>query len=148
MKRRLFLKGSIAATSIATAIGAGMLTPTMVFASTSKFKDQSNHIGKLISNAKDGNFYFKTPEIAENGAMVPMTVDATNIDNVSSIAFYVLKNKTKLAAYFKLPNANGFITTRIKMAETSPVTALVTTTTGESFIQTKSIKVTLGGCGG
>ena len=80
--------------------------------------------------------------------MVPMTVDATKINNVSSIAFYVLKNKTQLAAYFKLPEATGFVTTRIKMAETSPVTALVTTTTGGSFIQTRSIKVTLGGCGG
>jgi len=148
MKRRLFLKGSLAAASAATAVGAGLLTPSAVFANTTKFKNQSNDIKKMIDDAEDGNFKFKAPEVAENGSVVPMTIDATNMSNVASVAFFVEKNKTPLAAIFDLPNANAFVATRIKMGESSEVTAMVTTTNGKTYIKSRPIKVTLGGCGG
>lgn len=148
MNRRLFLKCSLAATSVATAVSAGLLTPSIVFANTAKFKNQSNDIKKMIDDAEDGDFKFKAPEIAENGSVVPMTIDATNMSGVASVAFFVEKNKTPLAAQFDLPSANAFVGTRIKMGETSEVTAMVTTTNGKTYIKSRSIKVTLGGCGG
>ena len=137
MKRRLFLKGSLAATSVATAVGAGLLTPATVFANTDKFKNKSKDIQKIIDDAEDGNFKFKAPEIAENGSVVPMTIDATNMTGVTSVAFFVAKNKTPLAAQFDLPSANAFVGTRIKMGETSDVTAIVTTADGKNYIQLK-----------
>ena len=147
MNRRLFLKKSMATASIAAAVAAGLLTPNRVLASMSEFKKISDIVKSKMDNAQEGSFILKAPEIAENGAMVPITVDALNILDVKSIAIYVHKNKTPLTAYFELPEASAFITTRIKMAETSIVTAIVSTTTA-SFTQSRSVKVTLGGCGG
>lgn len=147
MNRRLFLRRSIAITSVATAVGAGLLVPIKAFATTSEFRKFSQQTQLNLSNAKEGDFIFKAPEIAENGAMVPITIDASNLAGVKSIAIYVHKNKIPLSAYFEFIDASAFITTRIKMAETSLVTAVVSTESG-GFIKNKTVKVTLGGCGG
>jgi sulfur-oxidizing protein SoxY len=147
MNRRLFLQKSIAITSIATAVGAGLLMPIKVFANTSEFKKISDKTKEQISNAKEGDFIFKTPTIAENGAMVPITIDASNIPAVKSIAIYVRNNKTPLSAHFEILEASASITSRIKMAGTSIITAVVGTESGD-FIQNKKIIVTIGGCGG
>jgi len=147
MNRRLFLQRSIAITSIATAVGAGLLMPIKAFANTSEFKKISDKAKEQISNAKEGDFIFKAPEIAENGAMVPITIDASNMPGVKSIAIYVRNNKTPLSAHFEILEASAAITTRIKMAETSIITAVIETVSGD-FIKNKSVKVTLGGCGG
>ena len=64
MNRRLFLQKSIAITSIATAVGAGLLMPIKAFANTSEFKKISDKAKEQISNAKEGDFIFKAPEIA------------------------------------------------------------------------------------
>ncbi len=147
MNRRLFLKRSIAITSVSTAVSFGLLTPIKAFANTSDFKELSKKTQQRISNAQEGEFVLKAPEIAENGAMVPITIDANHIPKVKNIAIYVHKNKVPLSAYFEILEASAFITTRIKMAETSMVTAVVSTESG-SFIQNRTVKVTLGGCGG
>ena len=86
------------------------------------------------------------PEIAENGAVVPVVVSSSLA--VEQIAFLVEKNPNPLAAqFFFTPHAEPFVATRIKMAETSRVFALVKTE-GKWMVATKEIKVTLGGCGG
>jgi sulfur-oxidizing protein SoxY len=67
---------------------------------------------------------------------------------VEQIAFLVEKNPNPLAAqFFFTAHAEPFVATRIKMAETSRVFALVKTE-GKWMVATKEIKVTLGGCGG
>ncbi|MBC8493968.1 MAG: thiosulfate oxidation carrier protein SoxY [Candidatus Thioglobus sp.] len=147
MNRRLFLKRSIATTSVATAVSVGLLTPIKAFANISEFKELSKKTQQRLSSAQEGEFVLKAPEIAENGAMVPITIDASHMSTVKNIAIYVHNNKEPLSAYFEILEASAFITTRIKMAETSVVTAVVSTDSG-SFIQNKTVKVTLGGCGG
>lgn len=147
MQRRLFLKSAIAASTAATAVAAGLLTPRMVFANSSGFKAKSSAIGDAIASAGRGSFKFKAPELAENGAVVPMTVDASKMTDVSNIAFYVKNNSTPLVASFNLSGALGFVAIRAKMGKTSPVTALVTAR-GSTTKITKEIKVTVGGCGG
>ncbi|WPE16619.1 thiosulfate oxidation carrier protein SoxY [Candidatus Thioglobus autotrophicus] len=147
MNRRLFLKQSIAITSVATAVSFGLLTPIKAFANTSEFKELSKKTQRQLSNAQEGEFVLKAPEIAENGAMVPITIDASHMPAVKNISIYVHNNKVPLSAYFEILEASAFITTRIKMAETSVVTAVVGTASG-SFIRNKTVKVTLGGCGG
>ena len=147
MKRRLFLKSAIASSAVATAVGAGLLTPSVVFAASAKFKGLSNTAVSNSVSAGVGSFKFKAPKIAENGAVVPVTVDASKMSGVSNIAFLVKNNTTPLAASFNLSGAVGFISTRIKMGKTSDVDAIVTAN-GSMTKMTKNIKVTIGGCGG
>ena len=61
----------------------------------------------------------------------------------------VVKNNPRpLAASFELtPSSGGMVSTRIKMAKTSPVTAVVKSG-GKLYSATKEVKVTIGGCGG
>jgi sulfur-oxidizing protein SoxY len=147
MKRRLFLKSAMAGSAVATAVGAGLLTPSMVFANSSAFKAQSAASAATATSAGKGSFKFKAPKIAENGAVVPMTVDASKMDGVTNISILVMKNGTPLAASFNLTGAQGYVSTRVKMGKTSPVVALVTAG-GSTTAVTQEVKVTIGGCGG
>ena len=91
--------------------------------------------------------FFQTPEIAENGAVVPIGV-TSNIAKTESIAILIEKNPNVLAAVFDIPSGTeATIATRVKMAQTSNIHALVRAD-GKYFLATKEVKVTLGGCGG
>ena len=86
------------------------------------------------------------PDIAENGAVVPVSV--TSSLKADQIAILVEKNPSTLAAQFFLPaGTEAFVTTRIKMGQTSNVYALVKAD-GKWAMAVKEIKVTLGGCVG
>jgi sulfur-oxidizing protein SoxY len=91
--------------------------------------------------------FVATPDIAENGAVVPITV-VSALPGTQSIAILIEKNPNMLAAVFDLPaGTEPTITTRVKMAQTSNVYALVKAG-GKFAVASKEIKVTLGGCGG
>jgi len=88
----------------------------------------------------------RAPDIAENGAVVPVGVE-TKL-KATQIAILVEKNPNTLAAQFLLPEGTeAFVTTRVKMAQSSNVHAVVKAE-GKWYVATKEIKVTLGGCGG
>lgn len=85
------------------------------------------------------------PEIAENGAIVPITV-ISSLPRTSQIAILVEKNPSMLVANFLIPEGTeGNITTRIKMAQTSSVIVLVKAD-GRFYRASKEVKVTAGGC--
>ena len=87
-----------------------------------------------------------TPDIAENGAVVPVSVSTAL--NAQEIAILVEKNPNTLAAHFSLPvGTESFIAARVKMGQTSNVIALVKAD-GQWFMATREVKVTIGGCGG
>jgi sulfur-oxidizing protein SoxY len=87
------------------------------------------------------------PEIAENGAVVPISVSTTLAD-VTSIAILVSENPFPLAASYPIPPGTAaMVANRLKMAKTSKVVALVESG-GKIFSATKEVKVTVGGCGG
>ncbi|OYY80596.1 MAG: thiosulfate oxidation carrier protein SoxY [Hydrogenophilales bacterium 16-62-9] len=89
----------------------------------------------------------KAPDIAENGAVVPVEV-TSSIAGTTAIAIVAEKNVTPLVADFDLMNgAQGFISTRIKMGQTSLIRAVVTAG-GKTYTSAKEVKVTIGGCGG
>jgi sulfur-oxidizing protein SoxY len=89
-----------------------------------------------------------TPQIAENGAVVPISVTST-IPGTEAIAILIEKNPNKLAANFYFPEGTlAALSTRVKMSESSMVHALVKTKDNKYFLATREIKVTLGGCGG
>ena len=91
--------------------------------------------------------FFSTPDIAENGAVVPIGI-TSQVPNTQSIAILVEKNPNMLAAVFDIPaGTEPSLSTRIKMGQTSNVFALVKAD-GKYYMASKEIKVTLGGCGG
>lgn len=87
------------------------------------------------------------PEIAENGAVVPVAVSST-LPNVTAISILVPENPFTLAASYKMAEGTlPAIGCRLKMAKTSNVIAIVQSD-GKLYSAAKEVKVTLGGCGG
>lgn len=154
MKRRTFLQGTIASSMVGAAVSAGLLTPRMVLAAwpetafTAKSVDDAlNSLVGSVNHSPSGDIKIKAPDIAENGAVVPITV-STSLAKVESISVLVEKNPSPLAADFKLAaNAEGFVSTRVKMGKTSDLIAIVKSG-GKLFSAKKTVKVTIGGCGG
>ena len=101
--------------------------------------------GQKIADSKD--IELKIPTIAENGAVVPLTV-SSRLGDVRAISIFVAKNPVPLAARFELsPELDPFVSARIKMAETSDV--IVVAETGSGLYSARQlVKVTIGGCGG
>ena len=153
MKRRIFLKGSLASSALGIALGAGLLTPQSVLAAWNKdaftAKKAEDAIGALLGNAvteASDAVEIKAPDIAENGAVVPITVTTTLASE--SISILAADNPMPLTSTFVLgEGAEGFISTRIKMSKTSDVIAVVKAG-GKLYSARKSVKVTIGGCGG
>ena len=96
---------------------------------------------------ESSEIHLDAPEIAENGAVVPITVESA-LPNTISIALVIPKNPNALSANFMIPDGtDAYVSTRIKMAESSDVYALVKS--GDRyFYSRKLVKVTVGGCGG
>jgi len=102
--------------------------------------------GSAPAQSKDIVFV-ATPDIAENGAVVPIGI-TSNIPKTESIAILIEKNPNMLSAVFDIPaGTDPALSTRVKMAQTSNVYALVKAD-GKYYVASKEIKVTLGGCGG
>ena len=153
MKRRTFLKNTFATGVLGVAVGAGLLKPSDVLAAWPENAFSSKSLDSALSalgagGASDSSkIKIKAPDIAENGAVVPITV-STDMSGVEKISVLVEKNPQPLAASFDLTSkCDGFVSTRIKMGKTSDVIAVVQAG-GKSYKAKKTVKVTIGGCGG
>ena len=85
------------------------------------------------------------PDIAENGAVVPIAV-ASRIPNTRSISILAEKNPFPLAATFDVSGSEAYVSTRIKMGQTANVRAIVQAD-GKFYTAAKEVKITIGGCG-
>ena len=152
--RRKFLKTATFVGVTASAIGTGILLPQRVlgaypssaFAAKDTTGALTGAMGSADHSATD-TIKLKAPDIAENGAVVPVTVSST-MDNVSAIAIVAESNATPLTCHYDLtPACEAFVSTRIKMGKTANVIAVVKAD-GKLYSATKEVKVTIGGCGG
>jgi len=154
--RRKVLKGTGGLAVMGLAMTAGLFKPGSAWAQASwnkaAFETKSlNDAVKALGGAqavesKDIQFV-NTPDIAENGAVVPFTV-VSKIPKTESIAILVEKNPNILVANFSIPEGTeAWVNTRAKMGQTSNVFALVKAD-GKYYYAPKEVKVTLGGCGG
>jgi sulfur-oxidizing protein SoxY len=97
--------------------------------------------------AESADIAITAPDIAENGAVVPVSV-ASKIPNTQAVYILVEKNPNMLAAGFNIPQGTSAdVATRIKMGQTSNVYAVVKAD-NKFYVASKEVKVTLGGCGG
>ena len=154
MQRRHFLKNTMATGAAVLAASSGLLVPGQVFAAWNKAafdaKDvpsaMKGSIGTDTAEASD-KIKIKAPDIAENGAVVPVTISST-LSDVKSITIISEKNGTPLIAKFNLgAGTEAYISTRIKMGKTSNIIALCESG-GKFYKAQKEVKVTIGGCGG
>jgi len=151
--RRNVLKGAGAAGAVSVAVAAGLMKPTAAFAGWNKAGFDSKDLGGAMGAIGGGSatasdsISVKAPDIAENGAVVPVEV-TSSIAGTDSIAIIGEKNAMPLIAVFNLSNgAQGYVSTRIKMGSTSNVIAVVKAG-GKAYKAHKEVKVTIGGCGG
>jgi sulfur-oxidizing protein SoxY len=102
--------------------------------------------GTSLTESKDVSL--QSPDIAENGAVVPLGA-ATTLAGVRQLALLVEKNPNALIAVFDLnPMIEASFATRAKMAQSSDVYAVAIAQDGKAYYAKKETKVTLGGCGG
>ena len=114
-----------------------------------KAKTEADAIKALYGKTAEASDKVKldAPEIAENGAVVPVSV-TTTLPDVTSISFLVSENPVVLVASYKIPAGTmPSVANRIKMAKTSNVIVVVEAG-GKVYSTTKEVKVTVGGCGG
>jgi sulfur-oxidizing protein SoxY len=97
--------------------------------------------------AESKDIQITAPDIAENGAVVPVAV-ASKLPNTQAVYILVDKNPNLLAAGFNIPaGTEPSVSTRIKMGQSANVLAVVKAN-NQFFVASKEVKVTLGGCGG
>jgi sulfur-oxidizing protein SoxY len=146
--RRFFLKKAVITSSI------GLLASKMANAewltnlfSISSIEESFAHSFETKDISLSDKINLKIPTIAENGAVVPLTVTCS-LENVEQIYIFVEKNPVPLVAVFNLsPDIDAFVSARVKMAKTSQVTVIVKAES-RLYKTQKLVKVTIGGCGG
>ena len=154
--RRQALKSGGGVTLLALVAAAGWLKPGEASAQAAWNKAAfETHVMDETLKALDATppsqskdiVFVSTPDIAENGAVVPIGI-TSNIPKTDSIAILIEKNPNMLTAVFDIPpGTEPALSTRVKMCQTSNVFALVKAD-GKYYVASKEIKVTLGGCGG
>jgi sulfur-oxidizing protein SoxY len=154
-QRREWLKQGGGVTLLTLLAAAGWVAPGGALGETWNKSAFDTHSLDETLKALGGNasvpssdvVFFSTPDIAENGAVVPIGV-TSNLPKTESIAILIEKNPNTLAAVFDIPpGTEPSLSTRVKMGQSSNVYALVKAD-GKYYVASKEIKVTLGGCGG
>lgn len=110
-----------------------------------RFPDSLRSVGALELIESD-QIQLKTPEIAENGAIVPIQV-ISELPNTEKVFVFAEKNPQPLVASFTfVENVEPFFATRIKMGESARVHVVVRAD-GKHYTVSRDVKVTIGGCG-
>ena len=155
LSRRVILQGVASVALVGLGRSRSALAPAFAAANDKypeeafKQKSDDDAIKLLYGKTAETSDKIKldAPEIAENGAVVPISVTTTLAD-VTSIAFLVAENPNALVASYKIPAGTmPSVANRIKMARTSNVIVVVEAG-GKLYSTTKEVKVTVGGCGG
>ena len=153
MKRRLFLKASLATGAVGMAVGTGLLTPRTVLAAwnTAAFNAESVAAALKAGMGSDATtdsaeITLDIPENPENGAVVPVAV-ATTLTGVQSIALLVEKNiKPLCGIFYPDKRMKPALSIRVKVGESADIIAVVKA--GDKLYSArKAVKVTIGGCG-
>jgi sulfur-oxidizing protein SoxY len=156
-RRRSILKTGSGVTLLSLIGGVGLLWPRASQAEapgwnkavfdTHNLADTMKALGGGEPAPSKDIVFFQTPDIAENGAVVPVGI-SSNVPKTESITILIEKNPNMVAAIFDIPGGTDpSISTRVKMGQSSNIVALVKAD-GKYYVASKEVKVTLGGCGG
>jgi len=168
MERRNFIKSLMMASAAVTVV-----TPSMLLANETVKEEAKDEVKKSVTKGpndmsledaikaitegkevkESDKIKLSVPEIAENGAVVPVKVEVespmSEKEHVKSIHVLNSKNSNARCADIMLTPANdkAYFSTRVKLAETQEIIALIALSDGTFMKAGKSIKVTIGGCG-
>ena len=154
MKRRTFIKNTLAVTATSAVVGAGLVLPSTVLAAEEKvnpFKatslEEALKAAGITEHEESDKVEVKAPDLAENGGVVPVQVKSS-LENVSEIRIFIAENPTPHAANFTLgEGSDALVKCRFKMGKTTDVVGVVKV--GDKYFSAKkAVKVTKGGCGG
>jgi len=150
--RRNLVKLGAGLGAVTAAITAGVLKPGVAWGwnkaafESKALADAMKTIG-ATNPIESRDIVITAPDIAENGAVVPVAV-TSKIPGTQSIAILAEKNPFPLAATFDVTGgAEAYVSVRLKMGQTSNVYAVVKAADGRFYSSVKEIKVTIGGCG-
>ena len=142
MNRRTFLVAGLGALCVPVLVQAW---PQKAF-EAEKSDEVLSELAKNVPEHSDA-ITITAPDIAENGAVVPVSV-STSLEDVTRISILVEKNPLPLTSSYDLSSDSvPYVSTRVKMLKTSNVVALVDAG-GKTYTGSREIKVTIGGCGG
>jgi len=146
MNRRKFMQSLFLLTAIAALPKLAFARAVPAFSSSTVDDVLKQLLGDMPIEVSD-KIVFKIPEIAENGAVVPVSV-STKIEGVDRIYLLVDNNPNPLSAVFEISGRTlPDISTRVKVGESSMARAVVRAN-GRAYMTSKEVKVTIGGCGG
>ena len=152
MKRRVFLKASLAAGAVGMAAGVGLLMPRAVLAAWNEAAFRSETVGGAMKEGLGSDAMTDSAEVTidapdnpENGAAVPVKI-TTTLAGVQSIALMVEKNARPLCGVFHLgKRMKPEVSIRVKVGESADIIAVVKS--GDKLYSArKAVKVTIGGC--
>ncbi len=149
-RRDLFKVAGVGA--VALAVAPGSVKPSFGAPKKISIEDSlKEHLGVGLSALKESNLiHIKAPTIAESGANVPVQVKANiPVDQVQALYIFADANFNPWVTTVEFSPMNGevFFATRIKLAKTSPVRAVIKMKDGSLLAAAKEVKVTVGGCG-
>lgn len=141
-----------------SALVAGMLAATGLFPQYALAYNQAAFEAKTLADVlkalgagapvESADVTIGGPDIAENGAVVPLTA-STTLAGVKHMLVLVEKNPAAMVAQFNVTDAvEANFATRAKMGQSSDVYAVAVMNDGKALFAKKEVKVTLGGCGG
>jgi sulfur-oxidizing protein SoxY len=152
MNRRQTLQAGLSASTVGLLMSGGLITAVQAQSANKNafdaktLKDTLSALGGTGADAA-GKITITSPDIAENGAVVPVGV-TSDIPGTTDIYILVEKNPSPLSASFGIPaGTEANVQTRVKMGQSSNIHAVVKAN-GKLYAAVKETKVTLGGCGG
>lgn len=153
-RRKIVRRDLLKAGGVLAALAAIVpMLPTSAMAAWNKSAFEAKTVAEALkalgieATANSPEVQIVAPDIAENGAVVPIQA-VSKMADTQQLAVFIEKNPNVLAALIDIsPDVLPDISTRVKMGQTSNVTVLAKAG-GKYFLTTKEIKVTLGGCGG
>ena len=155
MKRRRFLNTTLTSAAALVAVSKGLLIPRSVIAAwpeaafaTESLQDAMTRLLGASEAEPSELINIELNKVSENGANVPITVEADGIDDVESISLFSEKNPIPLLASFEMTGLTANrLKTRIRLAGTTHVVVIVKAN-GKLYSARKQTKITVGGCGG
>jgi sulfur-oxidizing protein SoxY len=152
--RRVVLRSAGATGALAAALAAGLLKPERVLAASwdeSAFRKKDLADALKSIGAQDAvaskEVVLDAPEIAENGAVVPVEI-TSHVPGTTSIAVVIDKNPFPLTSKFDfMEGALPYVKLNVKMGQSSNI-RVIAEAGGKHYVAMREVKVTIGGCGG
>lgn len=145
-RRDVMIGGMIAAVAATLAPRLALATPEAVSAELKKLYGDKSFA--------DGKIKIEAPQIAENGLVVPLTIEVdspmTEADHVKAVHVFADGNPLPGVISYKFTPACGkaSASTRMRLAQTQNIICIAEMSTGALHMAKTEIKVTIGGCGG